>query len=257
VAGSPASHPLDGPRGKLIRAGQQARMLNRHCEAYVASAPIELVARFDAATASHLVYTQGRPPPLYLKLILGEIIHDLRSALDQLAWQLAIQHTQPSELASRKAMNAIQFPISSSEDSFRTHRAMRYFGKDAAAQIDVLQPYHNVGSPLINPLAVVQELSNTDKHQVLRPSLGQIRPDDLTFRSTEPINIEEVELLLPDQSIFADVDVSILRIPAPAHAVIEFDPPLLQVRFDTYIAGQRQVLDQIRLISYVSRLAKW
>jgi hypothetical protein len=97
----------------------------------VASNPIKLVARFNILSAAHLVYAQGPRPPLYLGLILGEIIHDLRSALDHLAWHLAIQHTEPALVARRGVMNAIQFPISRSENALRNHRAMRYSGADA------------------------------------------------------------------------------------------------------------------------------
>jgi hypothetical protein len=60
-----------------------------------------------------MVYVEGRPPPLYLGLILGEVINDLRSALDQLAWQLALDYAGAEELAKPGVGNAITFPITS------------------------------------------------------------------------------------------------------------------------------------------------
>jgi hypothetical protein len=169
-----AAHPLDGPRGKITRATQQALLLAHHCEHYSASDPVELVTRFDDEAGAHLVFARGRPPPAYLGLILGELVHDLRSALDQLAWQLALQHTELAILEQRKVMTAIQFPISRSGKDFAEHRAIQYFSPEAITLIEIRQPYQNDGSPLLNPLSLLQELSNTDKHQVLRPSLGQI-----------------------------------------------------------------------------------
>jgi Tfp pilus assembly protein PilF len=230
-SGPPAAHPLDGPRGKIVRAIQQALVLNHQCDAYSASRPVRLVARFDAGSGAHLVYVEGRPPPLYLGLILGETIHDLRSGLDQLAWQLALQQTNPSVLARRSVTNAIQFPISRSEESFRNHPAIQYIDAEAVRLLEICQPYHNIGTPLVNPLALVQELSNTDKHQLLRPSLGQIRTDDLVLRSSVPVNVSEVEPLLPHSGVFVGDTVPILRVPAPEDANIAFDPPPVRVHF--------------------------
>jgi len=245
--GPAASHPLDGPRGKLARGAQQALLLNQHCETYAVSQPIRLVTGFDAGSRAHLVHVEGRPPPLYLGLILGEVVHDLRSALDQLAWQLAVQHTDPSVLVSRSVTTAIQFPITRSEEDFRNHRGIKYISPEAVALIENRQPYHNIGGPLVNPLAVVQELSNTDKHQVLRPSLGQIRTDDLVFLSSVPIDLQEVEPLLPDSAVFAGDDIPILRIPAPEGARLVFEPPPVRVHFVTEATGQPMLIrpDQV------------
>lgn len=92
-----ASHPLDGPRGKLVRAVQQASLLEAHSEAYAAAHPRRFTCRFEKD--AHYAYVEGRLPPLYLGLILGKVIHDLRSALDQLAWQLALSHVGEEVLA--------------------------------------------------------------------------------------------------------------------------------------------------------------
>lgn len=240
-----ASHPLDGPRGKLVRAVQQASLLETHCEAYAEAHPYQLACRFEED--AHYAYLEGKPPPLYLGLILGEIIHDLRSALDQLAWQLALSHVREDALGDPRVGNAITFPITSSAENFNAHRATRYFDHSALKLMESRQPYHNAGMGLVNPLAIVQNWSNADKHRALTPSLGRIAIDELAFRSDATIDIKDVKLVVPDSSV-VDPVAPLLRIPAPETAHIEFAAAPVHVCLLSYVTGEADVLfsDRVR-----------
>jgi hypothetical protein len=240
-----ASHPLDGPRGKLVRAVQQASALETHCDTYAAAHPHQLTCRFEQD--AHYAYLEGKPPPLYLGLILGEVIHDLRSALDQLAWQLALTHVGEEALDDPRVGNVITFPITSSPERFTSHRAAQYFDRPALDLMESHQPYHNAGMRLVNPLAIVQNWSNTDKHRALTPSLGQIAIDELVFQSDATIDIEDVKLVVPDSSVI-DPSAPLLRIPAPESARIEFAPAPVQVCFLTFVTGEADILfsDRVR-----------
>lgn len=70
---------------------------------------VQLTCRFEKD--AHYAYLDGTPPPLYLGLILGEMVHNLRSALDQLAWQLALSHVGEATLSDPRIGNLIVFPI--------------------------------------------------------------------------------------------------------------------------------------------------
>jgi len=240
-----ASHPLDGPRGKLVRAVQQASLLEAHSEAYAAANPRRFTSRFEKG--AHYAYVEGRLPPLYLGLILGEVIHDLRSALDQLAWQVALSEVGEEVLADPRIGNVITFPISSSPERFASHRARQYFADSAIELMESRQPYQNAGIRLVNPLGIVQNWSNADKHRVLTPSLGQIAMDDITFASDATIDIKDVEMLVPDSSVI-DPAAPLLRIPAPEAARIEFAPTPVKVCFLTYVTGEAEILfsDRVR-----------
>jgi hypothetical protein len=240
----PASHPLDGPRGKLVRAVQQAALLEAHCETYAAAHPYHLTCRFEKD--AHYAYLDGTPPPLYLGLILGEMIHDLRSALDQLAWQLAISHAGEATLSDPRIGNLIVFPITDTPERFRNHKAAPYFDQQALQLMESRQPYQNAESHLVNPLAIVREWSNDDKHRVLTPSLGRIAIDDLHFRSEVPIQIDDVEMRVPHASI-VDPAAPLFRIPAPEAARIEFTPAPAHVCFLSYATGEPDVLHCDRL----------
>jgi hypothetical protein len=240
----PASHPLDGPRGKLVRAVQQSALLEAHCEAYAVAHPYQLTCRFEKD--AHYAYLDGTPPPLYLGLILGEMVHDLRSALDQLAWQLALSHVGEAALSDPHIGNLIVFPITDTPVRFRKHKAAPYFDQQALALMESRQPYQNTESHLVNPLTIVREWSNKDKHRVLTPSLGRIAIDDLRFRSDLPVEINEVEIQVPHASI-VDPAAALFRIPAPETAQIEFAPTPAHVCFLRYATGEADVLHCDRL----------
>jgi hypothetical protein len=108
--------------------------------------------------------------------ILGEIVHDLRSALEQLAWQLVfLNGTTPTRDHS--------FPVLANKPSreFRAHMRREWtdsrgktrhgplFGAsdDAVALIEACQPYNGGDCQFLLGL---HELWNTDKHRQLIPT---------------------------------------------------------------------------------------
>jgi hypothetical protein len=204
---------------------------------------------------AHLVYVRGRLPPPYLGLILGEVVHDLRSALDQVAWALAEQHAG-AELENPRVARAISFPITSSSEAFDSHPARPYLAPEAWAAIAPAQPFQNAGTPRVNPLAIVQEWSNTDKHRVLRPTMGQLRTDDMAFRSSVPIDLNtDVEMLVPSSTLL-DNAKPLFRIAAPEHAIIEFRAPPVYVVFASLVRDPPDPFFPEQLDTLVTQVAE-
>lgn len=226
-------HVLDGPRAKLVRAAQQTRVLVAHCAAYEKSQPVRLEAIWG--DDAHIVYVRPRLPPLYLGLILGEIVHDLRSALDHVAWALASEFAGDA-LDKPSVAGAITFPIRSTREKFEKHRAKPYFDPDAWAVMETVQPFTNDGLALVNPLAVIQDWSNGDKHRVLRPALGRLQVDDIKFQCTAPVDVNDVEMIPADSTLIDHME-GVFRIPAPADARFYFFPPPVFVAFVTFARG--------------------
>jgi hypothetical protein len=112
-------------------------------------------------------FFQGEPPVVKIPRLpvdifsgAGEVIHDLRSALDHLAYQLAKVGT-PSVEPSRK----VAFPIAKSAHSYEFIKPDRVAGMrpDAVAFIDALQPYK--GGCNGDTLWRINELDNINKHK--------------------------------------------------------------------------------------------
>jgi hypothetical protein len=108
------------------------------------------------------------PPDEVWGPIIGDAVHNLRSALDHLAWQLAV----PSARATTP--RRIEFPIFLDDPA--TDREIRgaltkklnCLRPESQAIIDGAQPYKT--GDRHHPLWLLQTLWNTDKHRTLHTS---------------------------------------------------------------------------------------
>lgn len=230
-------HPLDSARSKLTRAAQQASHLAKQCEAYIQANPFQFRIEWDEASSRHLAYIEGRKPPRYLGLILGEVVHNLRCALDHAAWQLAIQESGIEKVSKPKVRRKIQFPIGRTEPAFRSHPALDYFSEAAVEMMAPFQPYQNTDPRVVNPLLVIQDMSNTDKHQVLTPSMGQFPLEQLSGGATEQLSSDDIEILAEPDTV-VDTSEPFLSIRASSTARIQIQGQYVQVCFWTDATGQ-------------------
>lgn len=92
------------------------------------------------------------------------------------------------------------------------------------------QPYHNIGSRLVNPLLVIQHMSNTDKHQVLTPSMGQFSLEQLSGAATEQLSGDDIEVLAEPDTV-VDTSKPFLSIKASPAARIQIQEQYVQVCF--------------------------
>lgn len=113
-------------------------------------------------------------------LAIGETVHNLRSALDNLAFALARLRADPPANPRK-----IAFPIFTDATRYRCSPAVASLDQlpiEAAALIERLQPYHRQkadieGNPESDPLVLLQELSNDDKHRI--PSVALLLPHEI------------------------------------------------------------------------------
>lgn len=137
-------------------------------------------------------------PPLRFGVITGSIVHQLRSTLDNLVWQLVIRNGK----TPRAGMGGNKFPIVLDLEenvtfAEKAKKDLRGVHSDDVAFIERLQPYQckewGLDHPVSeHPLGRLARLSNVDKHQVLRilgvnESHGPI--GDVTFGGS---NVEKI-----------------------------------------------------------------
>lgn len=109
------------------------------------------------------------PPPLRIALLVGDAVHNMRSTLDHLACALVLAKGNKPVVGS----GGTQFPIFSSATNDRGNpRQITVAGgvaEEALALIEGLQPYNRSSQdPDSDPLAVVANLDNADKHHTLQ-----------------------------------------------------------------------------------------
>jgi hypothetical protein len=98
--------------------------------------------------------------PFDVVSIAGDIVHNLRSALDHLAYQLVLIGS-PDAVPSRR----IEFPIAETATKYETEKARKVEGMrpEAIEFIDRLKPYKGGNDALWR----IHELDNIDKHRAL------------------------------------------------------------------------------------------
>jgi hypothetical protein len=155
------AHPLDNAFKRIERAGKHLSDLDAEIAEY---------RRFKNESAlMHLSNDkEGNVRPLGaavfdydptpdLSILVGEIAHNLRSALDYLIYELA-------RLDSGQTQSRTQFPIESTPQGFNGRRNTFLKGISAShtMEIEALQPYKGCGWT-----KTLAEISNQDKHREL------------------------------------------------------------------------------------------
>jgi hypothetical protein len=152
---------LDEARAKLGRAREHADRLSEEGLALSGPdrpQPITWTTTFNAdENCFDVSIASVAEPPRRLGLILGDALHNFRSALDHVAWALAGQRAR--------------FPIVNSAAAFRRAEVQDVIGHIDAAHIETierLQPYRQVfTNDVVHPLAALRAMSNRDRYRLL------------------------------------------------------------------------------------------
>jgi hypothetical protein len=136
-----------------------------------------------------------RKPPSELSLIIGDCLHNFRSALDNLVYEIAVR-CQRGPLPP-KVEKALQFPIHGTRKGFKNSGMGRInsLALGAIKEIVRLQPYRRGDKFASDPLWQLNELSIRDKHR-LPPvaslpyvrSLAHFVPDRLNTSDVQPLH---------------------------------------------------------------------
>lgn len=187
--------PLRGPRAKVERAIDHAGAFNRELRAYIESEPIDIEPRFEDPPGCWVLRLRiDRYPPLRLSTILGDLVHNARSALDHVAWELARRHLGDTDAEDLRTQ--ISFPITLKSRDFRKRLTSKdgreLFGEDAAKVLERLQPYkRRPHEPPRDAFAILNELWNVDKHRSLHLSLTELSLDEIAYRP-KAIEVEQL-----------------------------------------------------------------
>ncbi|USI73797.1 hypothetical protein [Sphingomonas morindae] len=154
--------PFEGPFLKLERAGKHLIELVEAVRAYQALAHPEFIHRGRAEDPWEIALSEKVPPEI--SLILGDIAHSLRSALDVMTCDIA--------RVRKVGVSDMSFPFTDSEESFKAKLSVSpksapflKLGKDVVSMIEAAQPYKG-GNDLLRGL---HDLNNHDKHRTAVP----------------------------------------------------------------------------------------
>lgn len=161
------------PQLKFNRARQLASELDSRIGVWSGSVPRGLTAviaedRLSVAFCARLPY----PAPVYeWSLILADVLHNYRSALDALAWEMAhLDGGAPSPKNARR----IYFPITTSREEWlkQARGPLASIPEDILERLHSVQPYMSL--PIEEGIFIhLHELDIADKHKgLIRTAVG-------------------------------------------------------------------------------------
>jgi len=105
-------------------------------------------------------------PPDDWSVVISGIAHQFRAALDNLTWQLALLTNGETKLLGLRREEKPAFPIYAERKSFHG-QGIGCLADPHRTAIELLQPYHAGDKAVRDPLWMLHELNNTDKHRLL------------------------------------------------------------------------------------------
>ena len=220
-------HPLEGVRQKMNRAKEQLAQIEDEVASFWERKPYGSIGHYEPESSRYVFSIRVFEPTPFARwgVLVGEFIHNVRSAIDHVAWQLVcLNNRKPIERQTG-------FPICMNPSDWHTQRGGGLWMLEGASdhiktEIEGLQPYHAGDLKRDHYLAVLQDLWNIDKHRVLHTVA--VVPDEVGLT---PLPLRDVERVIDTEIVTPD------RIEEGAefgYAVIEPSGPNPKMRVDSY-----------------------
>jgi hypothetical protein len=190
-------HPLDGVNLKIARADNHFDLLNDEIVQWL-NAQNYRASECDNSETGESIRSLVDPPktPDRWGLIVGEFAYQLRSALDHLAWQLALLNTKGAARAHGNPWppERMEFPIYAyflkSSQKQRYKEKLRWFCPPHRVIVDEEQPLQRGGAASADELWLLHELRNADAHRVLNTTIVRPPPRESPAGISEPLDEE-------------------------------------------------------------------
>jgi hypothetical protein len=155
-------HPLDGVREKIGRAELHLKTVTAEMELHKHKCTILAKKRANKDSLFDF-YANFPDPSLSLSCVIGDCLHNLRTALDYIVYELAFRDGNPP------IHN--MFPICNTSIEYKRQvderDRLRNVPQKARAIIESLQPYTAKGGRHSHPLYILHKLIKADKYRML------------------------------------------------------------------------------------------
>jgi hypothetical protein len=236
---------------KVERAKRHIDDLRAALVAYKDSKPGKVIARREAASRGlEYLLESFQSPPTTLAPVVGDVLQNLRSALDHLAYQLVLLGTGQDASEER-----IYFPIASDAKKFGQLAPSQLRGarREAVTAIEAVQPY-SVGNDYLTRL---HRLNIIDKHRALLLIGSAYRAVDVMpiLKRTLKSPISEAAFgslwLRPADTLFPLKVGAVLFVDGP-----DAEPdPAIQFMFDVYLSEPAVMGDPQPLLKTVQDIS--
>lgn len=219
-------------QARLAQARRRYAALDGEIRVYLGSHRAPVISEVEEDRWNVVRFTDGvEPPPLTLGVILGEVVHNLRAALDNLVFELA-----GLPAGNRRGQTA--WPIAENSDDYlippregeasMRERMLEGVPEGARQMIDALQPFEPLDDVLAaswggpndvgekHPLRMLRVLSNADKHRIAHPAALLGAAPEITFPPGLPPGQMEIAWAREGEPIKEGVELVRFRHSDPA-----------------------------------------
>jgi hypothetical protein len=188
---------LHSARDKLARGDTHRAITRREIRRFFNRHPDPTFKVEPEGDPSHLgigdiyrasvVVDRGVPDlPASFSARFGDILHNYRSVLDHITWQL-VRHGSAWPLKTDGAKTAVQFPTYDTAVEFDKNVARRLPGVSRPALDYIRQTYQfdTRGNPANDAFLWLARMSNEDKHRSLHTSVGVFRAIESNVKFTD------------------------------------------------------------------------
>lgn len=188
---------------------------------------VQLSAKLDPESGYHIFRVATTPDERLLRVgvVLGDVVHNLRSALDYLFWALSCRYLGVAK--TQRMYKQVQFPIEDGSQGLANKRV--HFNKIPQSHwaiIDDAQPYQRPNPPNL-ALGMLRDLSNRDKHQALNPTL--LRPQLTHFYDRTLAARATTDFVFPNAGRYAlggnhlEIGTEVVRVGLPEEVDAEVE----------------------------------
>lgn len=242
---------LADSRLKLDRAREHFESLAKEIETFITADTYPLEPRFDEETGWKTYHVRiTEKPPERFGLLAGEVADLVRSSLDLLVYQLALQG------GGKPGKTRRQFPIFvDGVDYMRTNSRGRSHQKtmlkdvrpEDRAIIDSLQPYHRV-KPDRDPLAILKAFRDAYEHREIATAVILLEQPGLNVEEIVQGSVRDAEFSPPPATrrpLADEAKVAGFRLIPDPRAKVKVD---IDARFNVGFEPVRATMDELEWI---------
>ena len=247
-----------GSKLKTERARSHIDALAIEVSSFSLSSPCYLVFDDDSDPEFKVLkLKRTRPIPENIFLITGDAVHNLRSALDHLAYELVkIEISKPRKKSQEHLLEDVQFPIAA--DINRINHAIKTnqidkAGKLVEISLRALRPYRGGN----HGLCALHDLDRIDKHRLIIPVIEVTATPYVSTYIDPGSDGGTVTILIPaDEPIEFDTpiefDRATSRIPSNSFAVRGSFP-----RISIDVGLPIEPFKGVRVVDWLSEMANY
>lgn len=261
---------FQGCRNRLARADSHRKTLAKLWADFVKDDPYSVILNMDNdGTGKLLILPRYNPLPEIFSLELGEMLYQLRAALDASIYASAVQQSGKEPPPNE---GNLEFPICSSSDKFKESAGkVKPLSDERVRIIEAFQPYNtpeNAPAELLvynvnRTLGILNDWARKDRHRNLRIVGAWVSNADPTFRLPPGCRIAFIGItydgFLEDEHVVAEfkidgfspgmeieanpnlaLDISVDEAPDPCD-----DNDMLGQRIDTMLFSVETVIDAL------------